>query len=95
MRNKWHFRENVTGDFSEIPFRPKSTWTPLKGYPSLEMFLSQVEKELFEYVPQRVRNDNLCKNEWQILKTLIEDNSIIIKPADKGSCVVVWDREEI
>ena len=23
-----------------------------------------------------------------------EDRSIIIKPADKGSCVVVWDRED-
>ena len=28
------------------------------------------------------------------MKTLIEDNSIVIKPADKGSCVVVWDRDD-
>ena len=28
MRNKWHFRENITMDFSEIPaFRPKGTFT--------------------------------------------------------------------
>ena len=95
MRNKWHFRENITADFSEIPaFRPKSTWTPPKGCASLEMFLSQVEKELFEYVPQRVQKYNLSKNEWRTLKMLIEDNSIIIKPADKGSCVVVWDRDD-
>ena len=26
--------------------------------------------------------------------SLAEDRSIIIKPADKGSCVVVWDRED-
>ena len=45
--------ENITTDFSEIPaFRPTSTWTPPKGCLSLEMFLSQVEKELFEYVLQ-------------------------------------------
>ena len=25
---------------------------------------------------------------------LAEDGSIIIKPTDKGSCVVVWDRED-
>ncbi|CAB4039582.1 Hypothetical predicted protein, partial [Paramuricea clavata] len=38
---------------------------------------------------------NLNKDEWQIrLKTLIEDNGVIIKPADKGSCVVVWDRDD-
>ena len=58
------------------------------------MFLSQVEKELFKYVPQRVQKYNLSKNEWRTLKMLIEDNSIIIKPADKGSCVVVWDRDD-
>lgn len=28
------------------------------------------------------------------MKALIEDNSVIIKPADKGSCVVVWDRDD-
>ena len=77
-----------------VQFRPKSTWTPPKDCPSLEMFLSQVENELFKYVPQRVQKYNRSKNEWQILKTLIQDNSIIIKPADKGSCVVVWDRDD-
>jgi hypothetical protein len=95
MRNKWHLRDNATADFSEIPaFRPKSTWTPPKGCPSLELFLSQIEKELFEYVPQKLRKHNLSKIEWLALKTLIEDNSIVIKPADKGSCVVVWGRDD-
>ena len=28
------------------------------------------------------------------MRNLAEDRSIIIKPADKGSCVVVWDRED-
>ena len=37
---------------------------------------------------------NLSKNKWRTLKMLIEENSIIIKPADKGSCVVVWDRDD-
>ena len=30
---------------------------------------------------------NLSKEEWL-------NRNIIIKPADKGSCVVVWDRED-
>jgi hypothetical protein len=95
MRNKWHFRDNVMADFSEIPaFRPKSTRTPPKGCPSLELFLSQIEKELFECVPQKLWQHNISKIVWLALKTLTEDNSIIIKPADKGSCVVVWDRDD-
>ena len=27
------------------------------------------------------------------MRNLAEDQSIIIKPADKGLCVVIWDRE--
>ena len=28
------------------------------------------------------------------MRGLAEDRNIIIKPADKGSCVVLWDRED-
>ena len=28
------------------------------------------------------------------MRGLPEDRNIIIKPADKGSCVVVWDQED-
>ena len=30
--------------------------------------------------------------EWQAIRSLAEDRSIVIKKADKGSCVVIWDR---
>ena len=30
--------------------------------------------------------------EWQAIKPLAEDRSIVIKRADNGSFVVVWDR---
>ena len=34
MRLKWHFRNDTTSNFSEIPaFRPKSTWNPPKRAP--------------------------------------------------------------
>ena len=36
----------------------------------------------------------MTKEEWQAMRNLVEDRSIIIKPADKGSCVVAWDRED-
>ena len=28
------------------------------------------------------------------MRGLAEDRNIMIKPADKGSCLVVWDRED-
>ena len=48
MRCKWHFRNDVSETFSEIPaFRSKLSWLPPKGHASLEIFLSQLGKELF------------------------------------------------
>ena len=50
MRLKWHFRNEPTPYFKEKPvFAPNSTWEPPKGHPNLEVFLSQIEKENFEY----------------------------------------------
>ena len=58
------------------------------------MFLSKLEDELFSFLPGKPQAYNLTKEEWVARRSLAEDRSIIIKPADKGSCVVVWDRED-
>ena len=89
---KWYFRDE-TQEFSETPaFSTKSAWNPPKGHPCLEVFLSQVENELFEITKQDLRYSNLSKEEWRAIRSLADDRSIVIKKADKGSCVMVWDR---
>ena len=35
---------------------------------------------------------NLSIEEWGAVRTLADDRNIVIKKADKGSCVVIWDR---
>ena len=91
MRLKWYFRNEVTPNFSEVPaFRPKSSWNPPKGHPNLEVFLSEVEKELFTVVDSKLGYSNLSKEEWKAMRTLADDRTIVIKKADKGSFVVVW-----
>ena len=48
MRLKWYFRNEPTSEFSETPsFTPKSSWKPPKSYPFLEVFLSEIDKEVF------------------------------------------------
>ena len=37
---------------------------------------------------------NFLKEEWQATHALADDKSIAIKKADKGSIVVVWDRND-
>ena len=95
MRCKWFFRNEPTENFSEAPaFRVKSNWNPPKGHPAVEIFLSKLETEIFSVLPGTPLDYNLSKEEWLAMKGLAEDRNIIIKPADKGSCVVVWDRED-
>ena len=36
---------------------------------------------------------NLTREKRRAIKSLKEDENIVIKEADKGSAVVVWDRE--
>ena len=93
MKIKWHFRNEPSDNFSERPaFLPKSSWKPLLDQPNLEVFLIQVENELFEITKEPTRYSNLSQEEWRAIKTLADDRSIVITKVDKGSCIVVWDR---
>ena len=95
MRIKQYFRNEISENFSEKPaFTPKSKWNPPKGHPSLEVFLSQREKELFELAKSLRNYSNFSKEEWPAMRSLVNDRSLISKKADKGSCLVVWDRED-
>ena len=37
---------------------------------------------------------NITKGEWQAIISLADDRSTVIKKADKGFCVVAWDRDD-
>ena len=90
MRCKSNFRNEPINSFSEIPaFRLESGWKPHKGHASLELFLSCVEKELFSNEMNDSTQSNLSGEEWKALRHLVDDMSIVIKGADKGSSMVV------
>ena len=92
MRTKWNFRNELSQDFSEVPaFACKSSWTPPLGQPNLEAFLSQVESELLKEIQDSLRYSNLSQEKWRAVRSLADNRSIVIKKADKGTCVVVSD----
>ena len=94
MRVKWHFRNEPSESFSSEPaFSPKSNCKP-EGHPNLEVFLSQIESELFKTVETPLGCSNLSKEECKAVRTLGDNRNIVIKKADKGSCVVIWDRND-
>ena len=96
MRLNWRFRNKPTQYFKEMPvFAPKLTWKPPKSHPNLEVFLSQIEKELLELAETFLGYSNFSKEDWQAVRALANDMStIVIKKADKGSCVGVWVRND-
>ena len=50
--------------------------------------------ELFELGETSLGYSNFSKEDWQAMRALANDRSIVIKKADKGSSVVIWDRND-
>ena len=75
-------------------FAPKSAWKPPKGYPNVEVFTSPVEPDLFKAIERLLGYSNLPKEEWDAIRSLADDRSIVRKRADEGCCIVIWDRKQ-
>ncbi len=104
LRLQYHFyQEDTSADESEIsepdPFEnlqpTKSKWTPPNGEnKTLDRAIDKCREDLEPYFRSQVQHKkNLSKDEAQALKKLKANSDIIIKSADKGGAVVVWDRQ--
>ena len=65
-----------------------------QSHASYELFLSRLEKELFSDDISDSTQSNVSVEEWKALRGLAADKIIVIRGADKGSSVVVWDRSD-
>lgn len=79
-----------------LPFMPASTWVPPMDKIPEEIHLLIEEdkkclKELSKFSPEK---PNLSKDEVRALRELTKNKNIIIKPADKGSVVVIMGRDQ-
>ena len=80
MRLEWYFRNEPTPFFSEqLSFSPKSSWSLPAGHPNLEVFLSQIEQELFWIPDKPCTYSNFTKEVWQGIRSLADDRCIIYK----------------
>ena len=55
------------------------------------MCLSQIEEEIFSFLPGNSVSYNLTKEEWKAMRGLAEDGSIVIKSAEKRSSIVLYE----
>ena len=86
---KFRFRNHPST--VQHPFKPKSTWQPPRASPEIEAYLQRVKTSINKISPSTVL-PNLSKSEFKVLKELASDNTLVIKNADKGSGIVVEDR---
>ena len=55
MRLKWYFRNDPTPGFSEKQlFTLKLPGKPPTGHPNLEVFLSELEKQIFKIIDSKL-----------------------------------------
>ena len=81
MTLKWYCRNELTSSFSErLSFIPKCSWKTLNGNPRLELFVSQIEKELFEVCKSNLGYSNFSKEERQCRRC----RSIFIRKSWQG-----------
>ena len=74
------------------PFRTKSQWEPPRASVEIEGYLSRV-KERLDNLDTLPVTDNLSVAEYRALRDLSRNPNLVIKNADKGSGIVVEDRE--
>ena len=93
LRLKCHFR-NDKRDIPINPFKAKSTFNPRNTDAAIEIYLSSLEEKLLKVEVPKDKLNNLTKGERDAFYNIKNDKTIVIKGADKGSAVVVWDRED-
>ena len=92
LRLKWHFR-NEENEFELDQFKPKSTFNPCNKDATAEVSMSSLEEKLMKIEMPKDKHNNITSKERQALYDLKNNKNIVIKGADKGSAVVIWDRD--
>ena len=98
LREYWYDNRNAAHPAAGAPDDDskykQSRWVPPRGRePWLDMYLDEVTASVLRETKTR-GTGNLSKDEEAALLSLIQDDSIVIRPADKGSSIVIMNTED-
>ncbi|KAJ8022711.1 hypothetical protein HOLleu_37688 [Holothuria leucospilota] len=82
-------------DFLNTLGSTRSSWTPKSGENNiLDSVIESINKDVDRLLPpKRTTLSNLSPEEREALLSLKRNKNLIIKPADKGGAVVVWQKD--
>ena len=94
MLTQYFFRNNIHDKIS--PFKRKSSWTvPPSDNPTLTNFFTRTEQDLVSVTtPGRKTYSNLTLQEKSALNNLKKNQSIVIKPCDKGGGICIMNTKD-
>lgn len=92
LREYYHEDNSSTGNYMTSSVGKKSsTWTPNSGRDKwLDYYIENVKNDIVKGLTRNFKM-NIAKGEEKALRDLMNDSSIVIRPADKGSGIVVMD----
>ncbi|XP_070573541.1 uncharacterized protein [Ptychodera flava] len=87
--------DDETPTYDDNPFHKKSSFMPPPNRDQfLEMFITTTNEAISDHSNYKPKvKDNLTKSERTALKSITSRNDWVIKPADKGSAIVIMDKE--
>lgn len=90
-----HYGSNPDDQQNRLPFLSPSLWEPEtdKLPPELLQLIKTDSEQLPHLIP-KPENPNLTSEEVEALQHLLCNNSIVVKPADKGGKVVIMNRTD-
>ena len=62
----------------------KSSWRPPNGHPALEIFLSKLEKDLFDICKKHQTYSNFNSEEWKAMRSSADNRNLVIKKRKRG-----------
>lgn len=70
--------------------KDKSSFTPPSGRDShLDFYIEAITQEILHSIPHKRGYSNISKKEMESLHNLINDDSIVIKKADKSNNIII------
>ena len=89
---------NINNSFSSPPVQ-HARYTPLyrakeTNIKSLELFIENIEKDIFDTAAVRNVRPNISKGEKEALKEMKSWNNQTVRVQDKGSCFVILDNND-